>query len=87
LQRGISELAAEAANGPEKQAQYNTDEDRSRQRKGDRPTTSAPIEVAGKTAERKMEAVETENHDTEQHQKQAKKNKGAAKIMHTAEAC
>jgi hypothetical protein len=34
-----------------------------------------------------MEAVETENHGTEQHQKQAKKNKGAAKIMHTAEAC
>jgi hypothetical protein len=87
LQRGISELAAEAANGPEKQAQYNTDEDRSRQRKGDRPTTSAPIEIAGKTAEREMEAAETENHGTQQYQEETKKNKGAAKIMHTAEAC
>jgi hypothetical protein len=83
LQRGISELAAKAANDPEKQAQHNADEDRGRQRKGDGPTTAAPVEVAWQTAEGEMEAAETENHDTEQYQEEAKKNKGAAKIMHS----
>jgi hypothetical protein len=32
-----------------------------------------------------MEAAETENHDTEQYEEEAKKNKGAAKIVHTAD--
>jgi hypothetical protein len=83
----ISELAPDAADRPEKDAEQHADKDRRRQRKGDGPSTSAPVEVAGKTAERQMKAVEPQNYNPDNYQKETKKNKDAAEVRHTALSC
>ena len=82
---GDLELAAEAGDRPEKNAQQHTYEDRSCQRKGDRPSPAAPVEIAWKTAERQIEAVEPQDHQTGDYQEEAERNKNATEVMHTAE--
>jgi hypothetical protein len=83
----ISELAPDAADRPQKDAQQYADENRSCQREGDRPSLSAPVEVAGKAAERQMKAVEPQNYNPDNYQKETKKNKDAAEVRHTALSC
>jgi hypothetical protein len=45
-----------------------------------------PVEVARKTAKRQMKAIESKNDNAGKYEEKAKKNKRAAKIMHTAES-
>jgi hypothetical protein len=50
-------LAAEAADDPEEQAEDDAEQDRGGEGKGDRPSASAPGEVAGESAERQVETA------------------------------
>jgi hypothetical protein len=78
------ELAAQAADRPEKGAQQNTDKDWGCQGEGDWPSPPAPVEVAGKTAEWQIEAGKPNDHYPDDYQEEAKKNKDAAQVRHTA---
>jgi hypothetical protein len=76
--RRISELAPEAANGPKKQAQHNADKDRGCQRKGDRPSSSTPVEITGKATKRKMKAAESQDDYACDDKEESQKNERAA---------
>jgi hypothetical protein len=81
-QPGISELAAEAADRPEEEAEDYAEQDRSGEGKGDRPSASAPGEVAGETSEGHMEACEGNDNQTGCEEDETEEDEDAAKIGH-----
>jgi hypothetical protein len=54
-------LTTEAIDGPEEQGKDDADQDRGREGKGDRPSTTAPGEISGETAKRKIQATEAKD--------------------------
>ncbi|MCU1318968.1 MAG: hypothetical protein JWP98_486 [Edaphobacter sp.] len=79
---GISELLAEAVDGPEEEAEDYAEQDRSGEREGDRPSSPAPGEVAGKTSEGQMEAGEGDDNQTGCNKDETEEDEDAAKIGH-----
>jgi hypothetical protein len=68
--------------GPQQQAEDDAKQNAGCKGKGDRPSPTAPGEVAWETAEREMQASEAKNHEAGDDQQQAQKEKRATKIRH-----
>jgi hypothetical protein len=76
------ELAAEVVYDPEKQAEKDAKQKAGDDGEGDRPAASAPVEVAGKAAERDVEAIEAEDDESRHDEQEAKEDQDAAKVRH-----
>jgi hypothetical protein len=67
---------------PEEQAQQNAEHETGNQGKGDRPSPSPPVEVAGESAQRNVKAVKTK-HDKPRHDEEdSKEDQDAAEVRH-----
>ncbi|GGG79234.1 hypothetical protein GCM10011585_23170 [Edaphobacter dinghuensis] len=75
-------LAAEVIDDPEHKAEEDAEQEAGDEREGDRPAAAAPVEVAGKAAQRDVEAVETQNCQPRDDEEKAKEDKDAAKVRH-----
>jgi hypothetical protein len=76
-------LPSKSAYDPEQETQHHTNEDRSRQRDGDKPPAALPFEVAGETAERKVKSAKRKDYNARNRQNGSEKDKSATKVLHT----
>jgi hypothetical protein len=75
-------LAAEVVYGPEQKAEEDAEQQAGDDGEGDRPAATAPVEVAGETAKREIEAVKAENYQPRHDEEKPKEDKDATKVRH-----
>jgi hypothetical protein len=80
LETGKIFLAAKVADGPENQAQDDTYDDRTGEGKGYGPALSLPGEVARKSSQRDVHAVEKEKDSSHDHQEKTETDQNASEI-------
>ena len=78
-------LAAEVVDHPEKEAEQDTQDQAGNDGKRYRPAAAAPVEIAGETAERNVQAIEAKHDETGNQEQKSEEDKNAAKIKHGAD--